>query len=125
MKIEGLIVDLTEEVWFKGTKDERKVKGLVLLDRVSCAGQKMKNTFDYTPSLEELAQLNISALDGQHVVIGVNDVAVNNGRMRVRGKLDMEALPAAVKLNGAANPNGVSTPVPQGAVTSGAQAKGK
>jgi len=104
MKLEVLVVGLTDEVWFKGTRDERAAKGLNCLDRVSCAGQKIKETFDYYPSPDELSHLNVASLEGQTITIGVSSLAMSNGRLKVRGKLDMDALPASAKLNGASAP---------------------
>lgn len=93
MQIKALVVGISDEVWFKGTRDERKVQQLNCLDRVSCAGQKLKNTFDYTPSAEELLTINVPALDGQLITIGVSDIQVSNARMKVRGRIDLETLP--------------------------------
>lgn len=98
MKLEVLVVGIVEETWFKGTRDERAVKMLNCLDRVSCAGQKIKATFDYTPSPEELEYINLSALEMQPLTIGPSDFTVTNGRLKVRGKIDLDSVPAAARL---------------------------
>src|SRR5690349_125228 len=96
MQIKCLVVGISLETWFKGTRDERQVKQLNLLD---CDTQcQMKETFDYTPSEEELKLMEPEALRMGTISLGVTQFAVNNGRLRVaRGKIDVGTIPPSAR----------------------------
>jgi hypothetical protein len=93
MQAKVLVVGVIPETWFKGSKDERAAVVLNCSDRVSCAGQRMKNTFDYTLAPEELEKINPDALDGQTIVIGVREWAVGGGRIKAKGSIDLDSVP--------------------------------
>ena len=93
MECKVLIVGISDETWYRGTKDERVVKTLNCLDRVTTAGQKLKNTFDYTPDSEELKKINLSALEMQPMTLGVSEWFVNNGRLKARGRIVLDSVP--------------------------------
>lgn len=112
MEVKVLVVGIIDETWFKGTKEERAVKILNCLDRVSSAGQKLKNTFDYTPAPEELEKFSVAFLDGQPITIGVSDWTISNGRLKARGRIVADSVPVeAVKGSVAAAMRNPSAPL--------------
>lgn len=114
MKMEVYVAGVGEETWFRETKDERQVVVLTLLDAKAhdchdgTAGVKLKQTFDYVPSKEENAVIDLQKLDGETIIFAASEISPGNGRIKMRGKLDRASIPKA-----ALRPSGigvVSTP---------------
>lgn len=96
MIVKALVVGVVEETWFKGTKDERKVKQLNLMDTDKFC--QMKESFDYTPKEEELAVLDLEHLELSVITVGVSMFTKENGRLKVtRGKIDLDTVPATAR----------------------------
>lgn len=110
MRLNVMIVGISHETWFRGTRDERQVSLLNCLDRDAFLGIKFKQTFDYAPSAEELEKLDLEKLDGVMTTLAVQEIKpTNGGRLKMSGKLDMSTLPKeAVHANGNGSP--VKTP---------------
>jgi len=101
MKVDILCVGVNHETWFRGTRDERQVSVLNCLDRAQHLGLKLKNTFDYNPAPDEVAELFLEKLDGLPLTIAVSEIrAANAGRLTMRGKIDRGTLPSDVLVNG-------------------------
>lgn len=105
MKIEVYVAGVSQDVWFRGTRDERQVTMLNCLDRQAHDGLKLKQTFDYTPTREEAETLELERLDGALLTLGVEEIkAANGGRLKFRGKIDRASVPKqALRTNGAAS----------------------
>lgn len=99
MKVEVYVAGVCNEVWFRGQKDERQVTVLNCLDRIAHEGVKLKQTFDYSPSMEESEEIDLEKLDGVTLTLAVEEIkAGNGGRLKFRGKIDRASVPkAAVK----------------------------
>ena len=94
MRVEVYVAGVSKDTWFRGTRDERQVSVLNCLDRQAHEGMKFKQTFDYTPTPEEVEQIDIDRLDGATVVLAVEDIKpTNGGRLKFRGKIDRSSLP--------------------------------
>jgi len=94
MKAIVLVAGVTLDTWFRGTRDERQVTVLNCLDSEAHLGRKLKQTFDYTPSPEEAAELNLPALDGQRITLAIEEIkAASGGRLKMRGTIDRSGLP--------------------------------
>ena len=94
MRVEVYVAGVSKDTWFRGTRDERQVSVLNCLDRQAHEGRKFKQTFDYTPTPEEVEQIDIEKLDGAHLVLGVEDIKpTNGGRLKFRGSIDRSSLP--------------------------------
>lgn len=93
MQVKVLCVGLSDETWFKGTKDERKVKQLNLLDTDTFC--QVKETFDYVIPKEEEDKLDPEALRMSTFTLGVSVWQKENGRLKAsRGKIDLGTVPA-------------------------------
>jgi hypothetical protein len=105
MKIDVYVAGVSREVWFRGTRDERQVMLLNCLDRAAHDGMKLKQTFDYAPTPEEVEAIELEKLEEQSLVLGVEEIkAANGGRLKVRGKIDRGTVPKqALRNNGAAS----------------------
>ena len=57
MRVEVYVAGVAREVWFRGSRDERQVTVLNCLDRQAHKGLKLKQTFDYTPTPDEVEAL--------------------------------------------------------------------
>lgn len=96
MKLTVLIVGVEEATWFKGTRDERKVKQLNCLDTDKFC--QCKETFDYTPNQDEVAALNLEELLMSEITLGVSTFQKENGRLKAsRGKIDLATVPAKAR----------------------------
>lgn len=94
MKLPVQVVDDTPEVWFKGTRDERGVRNLLLLDAEPYLGTRFKNTLEYTLSEEEGKQIPLGSLTGLKVNLAVREMKPGQGgRMKLSGQLDLSGLP--------------------------------
>jgi len=86
MKITATCVQDRPEVWFKGTKEERAVRILTMLD--TDTDEPMPNTFDYRPSREELAEHGQGALMGKSLTVGVRAITpAKGGRLVMMGRI--------------------------------------
>jgi hypothetical protein len=105
VKIEVYVAGVANDVWFRGTRDERQVTMLNCLDRQAHDGLKLKQTFDYTPTKEESEAFELEKLDGATLVLAVDEIkAANGGRLKFRGKIDRANVPkSALRNNGAAS----------------------
>ena len=94
MKIEVYVAGVSQEVWFRGTRDERQVIMLNCLDRHAHDGMKLKQTFDYTPSKDEADSFDLEKLDGSTLVMAVEEIKpANGGRLKFKGKIDRNSVP--------------------------------
>lgn len=103
MKIEVYVAGVSQDVWFRDTRDERQVTMLNCLDRQAHDGLKLKQTFDYTPTKEEQDAYELQKLDGATLILAVDEIkAANGGRLKFRGKIDRSSVPKqALRANGA------------------------
>jgi hypothetical protein len=114
MRVEIYVAGVSKETWFRDTKDQRQVSVLNCLDRQAHDGLKIKQTFDYTPSVDEVEAIDIDKLDGATLVLGIEEIKpTNGGRLKFRGKIDRSSLPkgALRSTNGAQG--AVNTPAAQ------------
>ncbi len=94
MKIEVYVAGVSNEVWFRDTRDERQVTILNCLDRHAHEGMKLKQAFDYTPTKDEAEAIELDKLDGCSLVLAVEEIkAANGGRLKFKGKIDRASLP--------------------------------
>ncbi len=94
MKIEVYVAGVAREVWFRESRDERQVSVLDCLDRQGHEGLKLKQTFDYVPTKEEQADIELDKLDGATLVLAVEEIkAANGGRLKFKGKIDRTSVP--------------------------------
>jgi len=98
MKIPVYIAGVLPETWFRDTRDERQVWCLNCLDTQTHLGVKMRQTFDYVLTADEMKLLQPAELDGQDIVLAVSDVRISNGRLRVTGKIDLSTVPESARL---------------------------
>jgi len=103
MQIQMAVVQLSEQTWFKGEKNERVVQVLVLMDADKDKTSVMPSTVDYVMTLDEEKDINPEALIGTRVTIGCNGIKLSNNRHRFMGKLDRSTL-AKGALRGAGQP---------------------
>lgn len=104
MKLQVLVVGLNHETWFRDTRDERQVTTLNCLDRETHLGEKLKQTFDYNPTPEETAEIDLEKLDGEKLLLAVREIkAATGGRLSMRGKIDRASVPASAVRNGSAS----------------------
>jgi len=90
------VAGVATENWFQGTKDERAVPMLNCLDADGHLGLKLKQTFDYMPSKDECAEINLGPLDGAVIVLSVAEFKPGSGgRLRATGQIDRSTLPKA------------------------------
>lgn len=109
MKIKALVVAVSDETWFKGTRDERAVCIPNLLDAEAHDGILMKNTFDYSPGQED-AGIEWHALVGKPIVFACREIKQGQGgRLKMSGKVDRSSLPTGNGPGGKANPSGTAT----------------
>jgi hypothetical protein len=102
MKVEVYVAGLSREVWFRGTRDERQVVLLNCLDRTAHDGMKLKQTFDYGPTADEVEAIELDKLDGSTLVLAVEEIKpVNGGRLKFKGKIDRNSVPKTALRNGA------------------------
>jgi len=102
MKVEVYVAGVSNEVWFRGTRDERQVTILNCLDSKAHDGLKLKQTFDYTPTKEEVELYDLEKLDGAGLTLAVDEIkAANGGRLKFKGKIDRSSVPKqALRNNG-------------------------
>jgi hypothetical protein len=94
MRIKCLVVGVVQESWFRGTKDERQVTILNLIDRDVFLGHKLRDAFDYQPTKEETEQINLASLDGAEISLGVHVLKPSSGgRFKLIGSIDRSGLP--------------------------------
>ena len=105
MKAEIYVAGVSREIWFRGTRDERQVMLLNCLDRAAHDGLKLKQTFDYAPSPDEVEAIDLEKLDGASLVLDVEEIkAANGGRLKFKGRIDRGSVPKqALRNNGAAS----------------------
>ena len=105
MKVEVYVAGVAHEVWFRDSKDERQVLVLNCLDRTAHEGLKLKQTFDYTPTKEEVEAIDLDKLDGANLILAIDEIkAANGGRLKFKGKIDRNSVPKqALRNNGAAS----------------------
>jgi len=78
MLINATVVNVAQETWFQGTKDERQVDMLNLIDRDFESGQTMQRAFVlHLP--KEMGTTHAKSLLGKDVKIGVRDWKINKG----------------------------------------------
>lgn len=86
------------DTWFKGSRDERAVRALTLLD--TDTENPMPNTMDYRLSAEEMKEIPAGSLNQKSVTISVRDIKPGNGgRLVLVGSL-------VQPVNGSTLPNG-------------------
>lgn len=95
MRVKVMVVGITPETWFRGTKDERQVNLLNCLDVERHVGQAVKDTFDYNPTEEERKQIDLDKLLMQPILIGVSGFKISNARLKVNGAIDVGSVPSA------------------------------
>jgi len=101
MKMEVYVGGVSLETWFPGELDERQVTVLNCLDRHAHQGHKLRQTFDYTPSKEEVEAIDLQKLEGSTVVLGVDEIKVSTGgRLKFKGKIDLASVPKQAVRNG-------------------------
>lgn len=94
MKLPILVVGVTSDQWFRGTRDERQVTVLNCFDGETFLGKKLKDTFDYTPTEDEQKALDLTKLEGSRITISVDGIkAASGGRLKFRGEIDRSTLP--------------------------------
>jgi hypothetical protein len=94
MKVEVYVAGVSQECWFRGTRDERQVTMLNCLDRHAHDGMKLKQTFDYTPTKDESEAFDLEKLDGATLVLAVEEIKpANGGRLKFKGKIDRNSVP--------------------------------
>ena len=79
MKVGIYVAGVSREVWFRGSRDERRVTLPNCLDRCAHDGLKLNRTFDYTPTKEKDESIELEKLDGLSIVLGVEEIKVSNG----------------------------------------------
>lgn len=102
-KVKFLCVGILDEVWYKGEKNEKRVKSLNLLDSEPFQGHQMKATMGYTPSAEETKEIDLDKLLMQPIVLGVSDPFTVNNRVNWRGAIDRSSLPKGALIQKAEN----------------------
>lgn len=99
-KIKLTCVGVFKETWHKGDRQkERNVTSINLLDMEPHLGHQMKNTSSYTPSEEELKDIDFDKLVMQPVILAVTDPFVANNRTIWRGTIDRSSLPKVAFLD--------------------------
>jgi len=97
MRITGTVLSVEKETWFKGSKDQRDVKMLNLLDRSkhhTDGEPRMKNTYDFTVDRED-SDIDLDKLVGVEVGLMCSKATVSDGsRLRLTGRILREKLPA-------------------------------
>jgi len=107
MKLPILVVGVSSDQWFRGTRDERAVTVLNCFDSESFLGKKLKDTFDYTPTEDEQKQLDLTKLEGAKIIISVDGIkAASGGRLKFRGEIDRSTLPKGIARDGVASQPG-------------------
>ena len=103
MKAEIYVAGVSQEVWFRDSRDERQVRVLNCLDRMAHDGLKLKQTFDYVPTKEEEEAIELDKLDGATLTLAVEEIkAANGGRLKFKGRIDRASVPKqALRNNGA------------------------
>lgn len=88
MKVIGTVVQDRAEVWFRGSRDERQVRVLTLLDMDPT--DPMPNTFDYRPSDEETKRHPPGSLAMKPVTLSVRAITpAKGGRLTFAGSLQV------------------------------------
>jgi hypothetical protein len=91
-----MVIAVAKDIWFRGEKDERQVTILNCIDRDAHLALKLKESFDYQPSREEAAELNLDVLDGAELVLAVSHIKPSSGgRLKLMGQIDRSTLPKA------------------------------
>lgn len=94
MRIEAMIIGVSKDTWFRGSRDEREVTVLNCVEHKSVMGKKLRETFEYTLGKEELALADWGALEFTPVVLVVEHIRVGTaGRIRFAGVIDQSSLP--------------------------------
>lgn len=97
MRLKVTVVDDAPETWFKGTRDQRDVRTLLLLDAEPFLNTRFKNTLEYTLLEEDAEKIPPGTLVGQVVNLAVRELKPGTGgRLKVSGALDLSVLPKAV-----------------------------
>lgn len=93
MKAKVLVLGVSSQTWFRGTRDERAVPCLNCMDAETLDGKAIKQTFDYFPSEDENKEIDLTKLNMQPLVLAVEDIRPGNGRLTFRGSIDRSSLP--------------------------------
>lgn len=113
MKLNVFVAGVAHETWFRDTRDERQVTILNCLDRDAFLGMKLKQTFDYAPTQEEAADIDLEKLDGCTLALAVESMKSSTaGRFKVSGKIDRAGVPKEALLTNGHSP-AVQTPTPK------------
>lgn len=96
MKLRVTVESDEADTWFKGTKDERAVRNLLLRDAEPYLGTKFGGFLEYTLTREEMDKIAPGALVDKAINVAVKMFKPGQGgRTKIQGALDLSGLPKA------------------------------
>lgn len=106
-----MINDVSSEKWFRGSRDEREVPILIVIDRHrGWNGRLCSQSMRYVPSAEETQQVDFSKLLDQTIDISVQTLKFDRDQLKVTGAIDYSTIPAQARKNGNGGASPSSTP---------------
>lgn len=94
MQVNAIIIGVSQDTWFRGSRDERQVTVLVCAEKDKVMGRKLRTTFEYTLGKDEVELANWSSMEFHPITLVVDTVKVGTGgQIRFGGIIDQSTLP--------------------------------